>query len=248
MTIHYHGLPLTPHAVFETSMRGRFVCVSFMDARQTVAAHRICQGVMLDNGAFSVWTRGAKFDMEGFWKWASPWLDCPTTWAVLPDSIEGDYHATKALIALAPKFPVHKVAPVWHLHDPFDWLRELTDTYPLICFGSSAEYAQVGSPAWHGRISDAFDHLQAWGAKHTNIHMLRGLQTVKWKKYPFYSVDSSDVARHHHAAKNGTDKAKAMAERWDGMQCPVRWPNDGVVDAWEPEPETPEPFKLRFFR
>jgi hypothetical protein len=52
MTIHYHGTPITPVAVFMT-MTGKHFCVSHAHPQDVERAHKIGQSVMLDNGAFS---------------------------------------------------------------------------------------------------------------------------------------------------------------------------------------------------
>ena len=219
MTIHYHGTPITPRAVLET-LAGASFCVSFKSPNDAKRCHEIGESVMLDNGAFTVWRSGGVLDVEGFWAWAIPWLDCPTTWAVIPDVIEGDWRETAKLISASPRIPAWKKAPVWHLHDPINRLKDLCDMFPRVCFGSSAEYADVGSPIWHRRVGEAFDAL-APHHSYTQIHMLRGLQCVKggWP-YPFASVDSTDIARNHCFKRmSATD----MRSRWDGLQCPVRW-------------------------
>ena len=222
MTIHYHGTPITPLSVLET-LAGASFCVSFARPEQVERVHRIGQSVMLDNGAFTIWRQGGQLDVPGFWAWALPWLDCPTTWAVIPDVIAGDWRETAKLIAAAPRIPAHKLSPVWHLHDPIDRLLALCDEFPRVCFGSSEQYAKVGSPIWIKRTQEAFDALDPHHS-YAQIHMLRGMQCCKpeWP-FPFYSVDSTDVAQNHHAAKHGHHRARHMAERWDSMQCQVRW-------------------------
>ncbi len=220
MTIHYHGADITPVRHLE-SLHGASFCVSFQYPRNAERLHSIAESLMLDNGAFTIWRKsGGSIDIEAFWAWALPYLDCPTTWAVIPDAIGLGWEETARMIALTPRIPAWKVSPVWHLHDPLERLLELLDTYPRICFGSSAEYSVVGSPSWHGRVADAFDAM----SKHHSyamIHMLRGMQCVKegWP-YPFFSVDSTDIARNH---KSQLREPAEMRARWDGMQCPIRW-------------------------
>lgn len=51
------------------------------------------------------------------------------------------------------------------------------------------------------------------------IHMLRGMQ-LAGMRWPFASLDSTDIAQNHHREHNS---AKAMADRWDAMQCPKKW-------------------------
>lgn len=224
MTIHYHGTPITPRSVLET-LAGHHFCISFAAPHDVKRCHEIGQGVMLDNGAFSIWKSGkGELDPKAFWAWAEPWLDCPTTWAVIPDHIEADWKENAALISGTPKELAsnpHKVAPVWHLHDPIERLCELADWWPRICFGSSDDFSVVGSQAWHNRVGDAFEALYRSGHKYTMIHMLRGMKCVRMGCYPFYSVDSTDVARNHHLGAS-LSHAKLMASEWDGVQCPVR--------------------------
>ena len=51
------------------------------------------------------------------------------------------------------------------------------------------------------------------------VHMLRGMQCAGMR-WPFASVDSTDIARNHARKQNS---ARAMADRWDAMQCPAKW-------------------------
>lgn len=221
MTLHYHGTPITPWSAFE-QLAGRMFCVSFARPDQVKRAHELGQSVMLDNGAFTAWTTAKVVRWQDFYDWAEPWLECPTTWAVLPDVIQGDWSETAELIQQAPDWlrrHRHKAAPVWHLHDPLDWLLKLCAEWPRVCFGSSAQFSVVGSPAWHARVAEAFDALHRGGHQHTQVHMLRGMQAVGWG-YPFFSVDSTDVARNHSRPANSPG---AMAARWDSLQCHRAW-------------------------
>jgi hypothetical protein len=218
--MHYHGTPITPRTVLE-ELAGRHFCVSFAAPDQIAVCHRIGQSVMLDNGAYSVWKRGAVIDWQEWADWAEPWLDYNTTWAVLPDSIEGDEEANDWLVhewawMLSGKA---SVVPVWHLHESFARLHRLVDSFGRVCFGSSAQYAMVGSPAWHGRVTDAFNRLSDEFGRVPWVHMLRGM-SLAGSQYPFASVDSTDIARNHNRPQNG---AARMAARWDALQCPATW-------------------------
>lgn len=227
MTVHYHGTPITPRAILET-LAGACFCISHAAPNDVKRCHEIGTSVMLDNGAFSVWKRGHVMDVPAFWSWALPWLDCPTTWAVIPDVIGGDWRETAKLISAAPRLPAHKISPVWHLHDPLDRLKDLCDMFPRVCFGSSEQYAEVGSDMWHQRVGEAFDALQPHH-QYAQVHMLRGLQCVTGMPYPFYSVDSTDIARNHC---NKRMTAADMRSRWDGMQCPIRWTPQPKEQEW----------------
>lgn len=216
--IHYHGTPITPNRVLE-ELAGRHFCVSFARPDQVRHAHELGQSVMLDNGAFSFWRgKGRKVaDWPRYYAWAERWLEYPTTWAVIPDVIDGDAAANDALIDQWP----HGLrgAPVWHLHEPISRLLQLADRWPKVCIGSSGEYSRVGTAAWHGRMEVAMDALCGNGPVPVWLHMLRGMGQSDGP-YPFASVDSTDIARNHSRPQN---TARGMADRWDAMQTPARW-------------------------
>ena len=218
MTIHYHGTPITPNAEL-LRLAGRHFCVSHAAPAQVRTCHEIGQSVMLDNGAFSAWKRGYRPDWNAYYAWVEPWLDYPTTWAVIPDEVEGDEAVQDQLLKAWP-FAKQRSAPVWHMHESIARLLYLIDQWPRVCVGSSAQYAEVLSPAWQRRMDDVW---RAIGARVCNIHMLRGMQLIR-HRWPFASVDSTDVARNHNRDQNCPYQ---MAKRWDAGQCPPRFTDPG---------------------
>lgn len=215
MTIHYHGTPLTPREMLYR-MAGKCFCVSLSDPRDAEICLRIGQSVMWDNGAFSQFTKGKATDWSKFYKWVEPFLGHPH-WAVIPDVIDGDLGANKALIAQWP-FSRMFGAPVWHMSEPIEALLEYADDFERVCFGSSGAYWQVGSDAWCRRADEAFNALSRNGPIPW-IHMLRG-SAMTGKRWPFASVDSANVARHHAEYQSCPE---AMARVIDSVQCPVKW-------------------------
>lgn len=213
MTIHYHGTPITPNSVI-MEMAGAHFCVSHAAPQQVRLCHEIGQSVMLDNGAFSVWKRGHTPDWEAYYAWCDEWLDYPTTWAVIPDVIEGDEDDNARLCRAWPFRD--RGAGVWHMHESFHRLAGLLDTFPRVCIGSSAQYAEILSPAWERRMDDAWREIDKRHKRTPNVHMLRGLQLVR-ERWPFASVDSTDIARNHNRDQNTAAKMRA---RWDARQCP----------------------------
>jgi hypothetical protein len=181
--------------------------------------HEIGQSVLLDNGAFSVWRRGAAVDWDAWAEWAERWSDYPTTWAVLPDLIEGDEQANDELLKRFDRLGIRQFAPVWHLHESLARLVRLCDEYERVCFGSSGAYAELGSFGWHRRVGEAFDAIADSHGRVPWIHMLRGM-ALSTDRYPFASLDSTDVARNHNRPQN---TAASLAARWDSFQCPARW-------------------------
>lgn len=217
--IHYHGTPITPRTVLY-ELAGRNFCVSFADHRDVKVCHQIGQSVMLDNGAYSVWRRGIEVDWDAWWAWAEPWLQFPTTWAVLPDSIDGDEEANDRLLAeWAWMSAGYQTAPVWHLHESLGRVERLADTFGRVCFGSSGAYSIVGSDTWRRRVTEAFDAISEPSGRVPWVHMLRGMR-LSGDVFPFGSVDSTDICRNHNRDHN---HARHMADRWDAKQCPGTW-------------------------
>lgn len=217
MTIHYHGTPITPRSKLVSDMLGCCFCVSYSDPRDVKICHQIGQSVMLDNGAFSFWKTGKLTDWDGFYSWADQWLDCATTWAVIPDVIDGEVYQNEDLIR---KWPFgDRGAPVWHMHESISRLLELLDAWPRVCIGSSERYSQILSMGWQRRIDEAFNAIVKRHQRIPWIHMLRGMQLAR-KEWPFASLDSTDIARNHNLPQNTPEE---MARRWDQIQCPIGW-------------------------
>lgn len=213
--IHYHGTPITPRARL-FMLGGRNFCVPHSDPRDLAACLAVGQSVMLDNGAFSAWTRGAAPDWPAYYDWVAPVLS-PVHWAVVPDVIDGDGPANDRLAAQWP----HRrewAGVVWHLHEPLDRLAALADAWPRICFGSSGDYRDPGSDRWRARIDAAWNLLVRRGASPWT-HMLRAMDQASAGPWPFASADSTNLARNHAAAPD----PERMAARIDTRNPPTVW-------------------------
>lgn len=219
MTIHYHCTPITPSSVFK-SLAGRHFAVSFVRPDQLRESHEIGQSVMLDNGAYTAWKKGTRIKADLFHEWVDKWLDCPTTWAIIPDRINGTEYQNDELVR---KWPFgDRGAPVWHLNEPIERLLRLCGRFEKVCFGSAGAYKTIGSDAWSRRVRAAFSALNIF-PRLPWIHMLRGMSLSGSKVFPFASLDSSNIARSH---KEWPNNAVKMAQRLDATQCTIRW-NDG---------------------
>ncbi len=227
MSIHYHGTPITPRGRL-LKLAGRSFCVSYAAPYDVEWVHSHGQSTMLDNGAYSFWRSGRKMsheDWQGFYDWASPWLDYHTTWGVIPDVIDGTEEENDELVSLSWSIP--RMAPVWHMHESINRLKRLCDTYQRVCLGSSAQYATVGSDSWHRRMDEAMNDLCGSGPAPTWLHMLRGMDVVD-AGYPFASVDSTNVAQNHNRNGKIGENIEAMADRLDVRQAPARWTKKGI--------------------
>lgn len=216
MTIHYHGTPITPQeALYQLS--GRHFCVSFAAPQDVERVHEIGQSVMLDNGAFSAWKRQFQPDWPAYYAWCDKWLDYPSTWAVIPDVVDAGSQAQDSLIGEWPHGD--RGAPVWHMDEPMSRLLRLVDEWPLVCVGSTEEYAQVLSPSWRMRMDAMWDEIAKRHRRLPKVHMLRGMQ-LAGKHWPFYSLDSTNIAQNHNRIQN---TPRSLADRLDALQCPGVW-------------------------
>jgi hypothetical protein len=220
--IHYHGTPITPIAKFY-KMGGRCFCISYATPTDVTRAHEIGQSVLLDNGAFTFWRQGVEVSAawwEDYAKWAEPWLDHPTTWAIIPDVIGGTEQENDALIFKWPRHLFKQSAPVWHMHESLDRLKYLCEAWPKVCIGSSGEYADPRSSPWAYRMDETFNAIIPNGGKPpTWIHMLRAMDQAINGQWPFASTDSTNAAQNHHLYNCPTD----IASKIDRKQAPARW-------------------------
>jgi hypothetical protein len=197
-------------------MAGKHFCVSFANPGDADWCLANGQSVLWDNGAFTAHTQGKELDRPGYYRWLEPRLGHPH-WAVIPDVIDGSEADQRAFVLEWPYGDLG--APVWHTALSIDYLLELADSWPRICFGSSGRYWQVGSPDWCRRIDMAFDALSKRHHRLPWVHMLRGL-AMAGDRWPFASADSVNVARNF---KDTNTDPERMARRIDAVQCPVKW-------------------------
>lgn len=225
--IHYHGTPITPRTVLHT-LAGRCFCVRYGEHRDDAICHEIGQSVMLDNGAFPAWTKGKLTDWPGFVAWAKPWLEHRTTWAVMPDVIDGTEEDNERLSVWLFSYDREvwsRCAPVWHMHESVERLQRLCHGFERVCIGSSGQYADPKSDTWRRRIETAMDAVCGNGPAPTWLHMLRAMDQAAGGPYPFASADSTNVARNHagtNAGRSPKDAAR-MAADIDAHQTPARW-------------------------
>lgn len=192
--LHFHGMPLTPRSQL-LRLKGKNFCVPFSDPRDTETCLTIGQMVMFDNGAFTAHTKKVKFDRKELFRWLERYLRHPH-WAVALDIIDGTVDDQREALKEWP-FPRELSAPVWHIHLPMDYLLELIDNYPRVCFGSSGQFWDVRKPEWRARIDEVWDFILQKRQVVPNIHMLRAMSAASKGDWPFASADSTNVSRNY---------------------------------------------------
>lgn len=245
MTLHYHVTPITPDHQLER-LKGRCLMVRFGRHDQLAIVQRIAASIAYDNGAFGAFTKAKKAhaavaqgsglslddfirtttDWKPYYEWIGPLLDCPTSWAIVPDVIGAGSQEQDALLREWPHGR-DRAAPVFHMDEPTDRLLRLLDEWPRVCIGSTGEFWEIWKPGWTGvELNPLWEARmdELWGAisnRHTRtpyVHMLRGM-ALAGMRWPFASVDSSNVAQNHHL-KGGP---VAMVERLDAANTPPRY-------------------------
>lgn len=220
--IHYHGTPITPNRSL-IAMRGKHFFVSFFRPDNIGIVADISSTFAIDNGAFSAWTMGAEIDIEKYKDFVRQWTLPNCDFHIIPDIIDGRWEDNQELV---DNWDLPRSAPVWHLHEPLEYLEYLT-RFPLVCIGSSKAYSKIGTSLWWGRIAQAMDVLCVDGLPKTKIHGLRMLDN-KLRAIPFYSADSTNVAQNgwKGESKFGISKEAMcliLCDRIELEQASLKW-------------------------
>ena len=213
--IHYHhidgGMSKMDKSRFLTGKHG---LVSFVYQSCLSIALEMCQTLVLDNGAFTVWKQGEALDVEGFTRWTESLYKHPSIdWALIPDSIEGSEADNDALLN---DWPAHLPGvPVWHMHEDISRLERLCQNYRLVAIGSSGAWPNPGTATWWDRIGEALDYIcDEEGRPPCKLHGLRMLDPRIFQHLPLASADSINaVRRSNHVARFGTYTPVTPAER-----------------------------------
>lgn len=233
--IHYHGMPIGDMSVAIEAVGAGHAFISHAARGQLSVAMEVCQSFALDNGAFSAWRKGEPVkDWSKFYAWVGDVRRHPAfDFACIPDVIDGDEKANDELLDEWP-FPVWVGAPVWHMHESFERLRRLCETYPRVCIGSSGEYSVVGSSAWWLRIHCAMSVIcDDDGYPRSKLHGLRMLNPAIFSKLPFSSADSTNIGQNvgidskwkgTYLPPTKEARAKIMRLRIEASNGAQRWP------------------------
>lgn len=237
--IHYHGTPiggtLTDKARFLT---GRHALVPFPRQDDAGIVAEVCQSFVFDNGAFSVWKRGAQLDTQGYYRWVEDWHRHPGfDWALIPDVIDGDELANDQLLA---EWPAHLPGvPVWHLHESLERLERLSREWRTVAFGSSGQWRTPGTDAWWRRITDAMLAVcDERGRPRCRLHGLRMLDPQIFSRLPFASADSTNAAVNGgsiarfgmYAPPTAGQRAEVIASRIECHNSASAWVPSGQIE------------------
>lgn len=157
----------------------------------------VSQSFALDNGAFTTWKSGKKFDIDGYESWVTQWhLHPGFSWYLIPDIIDGDESANDKLLYSWITKGIRNGVPIWHMHESFDRLRVLAGFFPMVALGSSGKYAYPGTPLWWKRMNKALSTITIEGKPITKLHGLRMLNPRIFTRIPLASADSTNASQN----------------------------------------------------
>lgn len=230
--IPYHGGPITPIAAAVKIWSGRHGLISFARPDQIELAAEVCQSVVIDNSAFTLWTSKQTPDWPGYYRFVERWMRHPAfDWALIPDVIDGAEPDNDALIAEWP----HGIfgVPVWHMHESMERLQALCQSWPRVAIGSSGQWATPGTKAWWVRIEEAMEWAcDSDGLPLTKLHGLRQLNPEIYTRVPYASVDSSSITRNigldnewkgTYQPRSKAVRGLVLADRFEAFQSPAVW-------------------------
>ncbi|MCP4493280.1 MAG: hypothetical protein GY820_39150 [Gammaproteobacteria bacterium] len=201
--IHYHGADGIQAKHIASVLPGKHAFISFSSTRRVGDVAELCQSFAFDNGAFSTWKSGKRYDVYKYIKWVKEWMYHPGfDWHLIPDKIDGSEDDNLKEIQSWP-LPRHLSVPVFHMHESNQFLIYISKVFPRIAIGSSAEFATVGTEKWWHRMNEIMNCIcDEDGRPVVKVHGLRMLNPAVFTKLPLSSADSTNVSRSYHKDKS----------------------------------------------
>ena len=236
--IHYHGTPAGGDSACPSKFEfftGRHALVPFARTDSLAMVMDRCQSFVLDNSAFTKWRAGGgRVDFDGYRDWVRSVYRHPGfDWCIIPDAIDGDVEENSRLVRdwvrCGDRF---KGVPVWHLHEPFEYLEWLVGNFQTVAIGSSGQWQTPGTLSWWQRMDEARPVIcDAEGRPKCKLHGLRMLNPEIFTRIPFASADSTNAAVNSGSvAKYGMYKpptrgqrAAVIAEIIEQFNSPAVW-------------------------
>ena len=197
--IHYHGTPIGGTGIDAAKfLQGRHALVSFYYPRDIGIVMEECKSFVLDNGAFSHWSKGkGEIDFNEYKNWVMGIYRHPGyEWCLIPDKIDGTEKENRDLVdKWEDETQNLNGVPVWHLHESLEYLEYLVTNFRRIALGSSGVWSSPGTNSWWDRISEAMKVIcDEHGSPKTKLHGLRMLDPDIFTRLPMSSADSTNAA------------------------------------------------------
>jgi len=211
--IKYYGTPLTPRDKFIEIMTGRNCLIPYPRPQDLNRALQVCNKIIIDNGAFTIWRQGGEADWNKFYEWLHPFKS-QIEFYFIPDIIDGTEEENDELIRDYISRGETKGVPIWHVNESFERLERLMDSFDYIAFGSAGEYGQLGTQKWYNQMDKAMRVVcDGQGRPKVKIHMLRCLDPKIFTQFPFFSGDSTSLAQNYK--RDGWENITSRIERYN---------------------------------
>lgn len=233
--IHYHGADIGGRVdLAHRFCKGRHVMVSFARPAHLEIVAEVCSSFVLDNGAFTTWTKGESFDLDGYYEWCEKWIHHPACdWAVIPDVIDGTAKDNDKLLWQWP-FARERGMPVYHFHEPISRLAGLCGWWKRVALGSSGKWPTPGTDSWWERVKEFMPRIvNERGQPYAKLHGLRMLNPEIFRRLPLNSADSANAAinagsksrfgLYPHPESFG--RSNVIADRIESMPAASHWNN-----------------------
>ena len=234
--IHYHGTPVGgSRSDVVRFLSGRHALIPFARPDDLGAALEVCQSIVLDNSAFSLWRAGGgDVDVAAYHAWVHELAGHPALdWCLIPDKIDGTEQDNAELVHLWLRMGSRvKSVPVWHMHESLDWLDWLVCNFQTVALGSSGEWSQPGSRAWWQRMGEAMTvACDEHGRPRARLHGLRMLDPEIFTRLPLASADSTNASVNSgsvnrfgmYVPPTASQRAEIIASRIEANQSLGHW-------------------------
>lgn len=234
--IHYHGTPVSgTRQDVVRFLSGRHALIPFARPDDLGAALEVCQSVVLDNSAFSLWRAGGgDVDVAAYHAWVHQIAGHPALdWCLIPDKIDGTEQDNVALVTLWLRMGSRvESVPVWHMHESLDWLDYLVSNFQRVAIGSSGQWSNPGTDAWWVRMDAAMKRAcDERGRPRARLHGLRMLDPAIFANLPLSSADSTNASVNcgsvrrfgMYPAPTASQRADVIASRIEAHQSAPAW-------------------------
>lgn len=231
--IRYHGGPITPTSVARDVWNQSHALISFAYPEQLPLAAEVSQSFILDNGAFTLWKRGAgRVDGALYCDWVRQWIKHPGfDWCLIPDVIDGTEDDNDTLMN---DWPLRREVsvPVWHMHESLERLERLLQ-WPRIAIGSSGEFSSIGTALWWLRMDEAMRVLcDSNGCPKTPLHGLRQMNPTVFSHIPYKSVDSASIAINIGIDQAWKGTFQPLTKGMRALVLQDRFENHAAANRW----------------
>ncbi len=234
--IHYHGTPVGGSRLDVVRLlSGRHALIPYARPDDLGAALEVCQSVVLDNSAYSLWRAGGgDVDVAAYHEWVHQLAGHPAVdWCLIPDKIDGTEQDNVELVTRWLRLGSRvKGVPVWHLHESLDWLDYLVSHFETVALGSSGEWSAPGTQSWWARIAEAMSiACDDRGRPRARLHGLRMLDPDIFARLPLASADSTNAAVNggsvsrygSYPPPTAGQRADIIASRIEAHQSAALW-------------------------